>query len=318
MAGNIGKPITHYVLDVTEADLLILEVSSFQLETTVLFAPHISAILNLTPDHLNRYAGMDDYVAAKYRIVANQTRDDYTILNADDPLVAVTASRTRAEVIYFSARQKLDSGVWLEDNEIVATIAGQKTAILNTEKLKLPGRHNLRNAMAAVAVSLAYGADPESIREELQSFTGIENALEHIAEIGGVKFVNDTKSTNVSSLKAALESVEGQIVLIMGGQDKGNNYEPVKRLIDEKVTHLVLIGESKDRIKDNMSSIVETHQAETMDDAVRMAYSLANVEETVLLSPACASFDMFTDYIQRGKAFRDAVESIAEKERRTK
>jgi len=318
VAGNIGAPVSQYVLDLTASDLLVLEVSSFQLETTVDFAPAVSAILNIDRDHLDRYTGAEDYAAAKYRIFAAQTEDDYTILNADDPLTAACASRTRAEVVLFSSRQRLDDGVFLEDGKIVARRDGSQVEIIDSGKVKIPGRHNILNALAATAVSLLYGASPAVIAEELQNFSGLEHALEFVDTIRGVKFINDSKSTNVFSLKAALESLNGNTILIMGGRDKGNDYSPLEPIIPEKVSHLIIIGESADKIQDAIGGYTKVSRAGSMKEAVSLAYSVATSGETILMSPACASFDMFRDYAERGVIFKKLVRQIADSERSKK
>jgi UDP-N-acetylmuramoylalanine--D-glutamate ligase len=324
VAGNIGTAVPRCVLDLTELDLLVLETSSFQLETTVHFAPEVGVILNITRDHFDRYNSIEDYAAAKYRIFANQTRDNYTVLNADDPLTMACASRTRARVILFSSRRRLDEGLCVEDGEIVAKSDRSRIAILKRDELRIPGRHNLENVLAAAAVSLVYGADLEVIRGELKSFPGLEHALEFVNEVRGVKFIDDSKSTNVASLKAALESFpsiepvwngkNGNVILIMGGRDKGNDYAPLKPLVQKKVNHLVLIGESAEKIQNSIGGYTSSHRAATMEDAVWLAYSLAKSGDTVLLSPACASFDMFTNYAERGVIFKGAVRKIAEAE----
>lgn len=317
VAGNIGKPISQYVMDLTESDLLVLEVSSFQLETIVHFSPKVSVMLNIAPDHLDRYNSVEDYAAAKYRIFMNQADGDYTVLNADDPLTAACASRTRAKVILFSSRKKLDEGVYLEDDEVLANHNESRTAIIKRGELRIPGRHNLENAMAAVAVSLIYGVDPAAMREELRSFSGLEHALEFVDQVRGVKFINDSKCTNVVSLKAALESFPAKgknLILIIGGRDKGNDYNPVKPLIQGRVSHLILIGESADKIESAIGAYTITHRASALEDAVYMAYSLAKPGDIVLLSPACASFDMFRDYAERGTIFKGLVKRIARSE----
>jgi UDP-N-acetylmuramoylalanine--D-glutamate ligase len=315
VAGNIGKPITRYVLELTESDLLVLEVSSFQLEATVDFAPEVSVILNIKQDHFDRHSGIEDYASAKYRIFANQTEDDYTVLNADDPLAMACVDRTRAKVILFSSQQRLDEGIYVEGGEVVARYNGSSVAVAKTDEIRIPGRHNLENAMAAIAVSLIYGVGVEIIRDVLRDFPGLEHALEFVDEVRGVRFINDSKSTNVISLKAALESLNGNVILIMGGRDKGNDYTPLNLLVKEKVSHLILIGESADKIQKSIGVYTESHRAKDMEDAVNLAYSLANSGDTVLLSPACASFDMFRDYAERGAIFKEMVGKIAEAEK---
>lgn len=315
VAGNIGKPITRYVLELTESDLLVLEVSSFQLEATVNFAPEVSVILNIKQDHFDRHSSIADYASAKYRIFANQTGDDYTVLNADDPLTLACANRTRAKVILFSSQQRLDKGIYVEGGEIVARYGGSRIAVLKQDEIRIPGRHNRENAMAAVAASLIYGVDVGIIGDVLRDFPGLEHAIEFVDEVRGVRFINDSKSTNVISLKAALESLNGSVILIMGGRDKGNDYTPLNLLVKEKVSHLILIGESADKIQESIGVYTESHGAEEMEDAVNLAYSLANSGDTVLLSPACASFDMFRDYAERGAIFKEMVGKIAEAEK---
>ncbi len=315
VAGNIGKPITRYVLELTESDLLVLEVSSFQLEATVDFTPEVSVILNIKQDHFDRHSSIEDYASAKYRIFANQTEDDYTILNADDPLTLACATRTRAKVILFSSQQRLNQGIYVEGGEVIARYGESRVAVIKQNEIRIPGRHNLENAMAAIAASLIYGVDVEIIRDVLRDFPGLEHALEFVDEVSGVRFINDSKSTNVISLKAALESLNGKVVLIMGGRDKGNDYTPLNLLVKEKVSHLILIGESADKIQKSIGIYTESHLAKDMGDAVALAYSLANPGDTALLSPACASFDMFRDYAERGAIFKEMVGKIAEAEK---
>jgi UDP-N-acetylmuramoylalanine--D-glutamate ligase len=311
VAGNIGIPLSNYVLDLDENDLLVLEVSSFQLETTVNFRPKVSAILNIMQDHLDRHKDLDEYINAKYRIFANQTNEDWIILNADDSLASECVSRTQAKALLFSSSQILDNGVYLEDGNIVAKLPDkEKIVICKSSELKIPGRHNIENAMVALAVSLIYDSDIDDVTEVLRNFTGIENALEFVGEANGVRFINDTKATNIVSLKAALESINDGIVLIIGGRDKGNDYTQIIQLVKDKVKHLVIIGESADKIEDALGCYSHPHRARTMDDAVRMSFELAGKGDTILLSPACASFDMFRDYAERGKIFKEIAQRI--------
>jgi UDP-N-acetylmuramoylalanine--D-glutamate ligase len=313
VAGNIGIPLSQYVLDLTESDLLVLEVSSFQLETTVHFRPAISVILNIMTDHMDRHKDFEEYYTAKRRIFANQTKQDYIVLNADDSMASACAFLTDAKVVFFSSRQILDKGVYLKDGNIVANLHGDDSVtICRTSELKIPGRHNIENAMTATAISMIYGAEPESIAKVLRTFKGLEHALEFAGEANGIRFIDDSKATNVISLKAALESMEKGVVLIIGGRDKGNDYTPIIPLVKEKVKHLVIIGESADKILNALGNFSVPHKAGTMDDAVSMAYKLAESGDTVLLSTACASFDMFRDYAERGRIFKEAVKRIVE------
>jgi UDP-N-acetylmuramoylalanine--D-glutamate ligase len=313
VAGNIGTPLSQYVLDLTESDLLVLEVSSFQLETTVHFRPIVSVILNIMTDHLDRHKDFEEYYTAKRRIFANQTEQDYIVLNADDPIASACASLTCANAVFFSSRQKLDKGVYLKDGNIMANLNGNDIVVVcKSDELRIPGRHNLENAMASTAVSMICGADHDSIAEVLKTFSGLEHALEFAGEANGVRFIDDSKATNVVSLKAALESMDRRVILIIGGRDKGNDYTPIIPLVKEKVKHLVIIGESAEKIQNSLGSFTNPHRAGTMDDAVSMAYRLAEPGDSVLLSTACASFDMFRDYAERGRIFKEAVKRIVE------
>ncbi|MGB9596978.1 MAG: UDP-N-acetylmuramoyl-L-alanine--D-glutamate ligase, partial [Candidatus Poribacteria bacterium] len=311
VAGNIGIPLSQYVLDLKESDLLVLEVSSFQLETTVYFKPFVSVILNVMTDHLDRHKDFDEYISAKYKIFANQTEEDYIILNADDPNANAAEKMTKAKSILFSSRRNLEKGIYLENDYIVANLNGdKKIPVCKIGELKIIGIHNVENSMAATAISLIYGAELESIADVLREFKGLEHALEFVAEINGIRFINDSKATNVISLKAALESIDTGINLIIGGRDKGNDYEPIIPLVKEKVRHLIIIGESADKIENSLGHFTKSIRATTIDDAVNKAYNFAKSGETVLLSTACASFDMFRDYADRGNKFKEAVKRL--------
>ncbi|HGJ67518.1 TPA: UDP-N-acetylmuramoyl-L-alanine--D-glutamate ligase, partial [bacterium] len=244
-------------------------------------------------------------------IFANQTNEDWIILNADDSLASGCVSRTQAKALLFSSSQILDNGVYLEDGNIVAKLPDKEKAVIcKSDELKIPGRHNIENAMVAIAISMIYDSDIDDVAEVLRNFSGIENALEFVGEVNGVKFINDTKATNIVSLKAALESINDGIVLIIGGRDKGNDYTQIIPLVKDKVKHLVIIGESADKIEDALGCYSHPHRARTMDDAVRMSFELAGKGDTILLSPACASFDMFRDYTERGRIFKEIAQRI--------
>jgi len=315
VAGNIGTPLSKYVLGLSESDLLVLEISSFQLETTLNFRPKVSVILNIMQDHIDRHSDLKEYITAKHRIFANQTQDDYTILNADDERSYACASLTRAKVIFYSSTKKLDSGVYMENGKITAHLNDANTiSICGDDELRISGRHNLENALAATAIGLLYGVTSDDIRNVLNSFTGLEHALEFVSEVNGVRFINDSKATNVISLKAALESMDGRIILIIGGRDKGNDYTSVISLIKDKVPDMIIIGESAEKIQDSLGSFTRSHKAATMKDAIYKAFEVAHPGDSVLLSPACASFDMFTDYAERGRIFKETVQTFFSKE----
>ncbi len=311
VAGNIGTPLSQYVLDLNESDLLVLEISSFQLETTVYFKPIVSVILNIMTDHLDRHKDFDEYVSAKYKIFANQTEEDYIIINADDPNALVAEKLAKSKQLLFSSRRRLETGIYIENDYIVANLDGNKKMhICKIEEIKMIGRHNIENSMAATAIGVIYGAEPESIADVLREFKGLEHALEFVEEINGIRFIDDSKATNVISLKAALESIDTGINLIIGGRDKGNDYDPLIPLVRDKVKHLIIIGESADKIENSLGHLTKSVRATTMDDAVNKAYNLAKPGETVLLSTACASFDMFRDYVDRGNKFKEAVKKL--------
>ncbi len=309
VAGNIGLPLSNYVLDLTKSDLLVLEISSFQLETTVNFRPRVSVILNIMQDHMDRHRDMDEYISAKYRIFANQTSDDNTILNAEDPLTLACESYTKGKVILFSSQKKLEKGVYVNNGKIIADLE-EPLSICNLNDIKIPGRHNLENVLSAIAISTIYNISPEVISDVLRKFNGIEHALEFVGEINGIRFINDTKATNVLSLKAALESISRNIILIIGGRDKGNDYSTVMPLIKQKVKQLIIIGESAEKIERSIGNLTNSYRAGTMEEAVFKAYEMASPGDSILLSPACASFDMFRDYAERGKIFKEIVKKI--------
>lgn len=309
VAGNIGSPLSNYVLDLTESDLLVLEISSFQLETTVNFRPKVGVILNIMQDHMDRHSDMNEYISAKYRILANQTSDDYTILNAENPLSAICESYTKGKVILFSSQNKLKKGIYIDKDKVIANIE-RPLSICNINEIKIPGRHNIENILAATAISMIYNVSPEIISDVVKNFNGIENALEFVGEKNGIKFINDTKATNVLSLKAALESINNGIILIIGGRDKGNDYTSVIPLIKQKVKQLIIIGESAEKIERSLGNLTKSYRAETMEEAVFKAYETASSGDSVLLSPACASFDMFRDYAERGKIFKEIASRI--------
>ncbi len=309
-AGNIGTALCQEVLDLKERDIIVAEVSSFQLETIERFRPHVAVMLNIHRDHMDRHRDMKEYIAAKSRIFENQTEDDFAVINADDPIVTSISQGIRSKVIPFSLRRKIKGGVYLEEGWLVSEIRGDHSRIIAGEKVKLMGRHNLSNIAAAIAVSMVMGIEAEKIAEVVSEFRGIEHALEIVGRINGVTYINDTKATNVAATKAALEALPGDVVLIMGGVDKGNDYEELRELIEKKVRHLILLGIEVGKIEDAFRGICPMHRAEDMREAVYLASSLASPGGYVLLSPANASFDLFRDYRERGERFKEAVNAI--------
>jgi UDP-N-acetylmuramoylalanine--D-glutamate ligase len=309
-AGNIGTALSKEVMDLDEDDLIVAEVSSFQLETIELFRPTVAVMLNIYRDHMDRHRDMEEYISAKSRIFENQTQDDLAVINADDPIVRSISKGVKSRVIPFSVEGRVEGGVYLEDGWLVSEVDGRKVRVVPVERINLIGRHNLSNISAAVAVGMLMGVGPREIAEAVSGFHGIEGALEIVARINGVTYINDTKATNVAATKAALEALSGGVVLIMGGVDKGNDYDPLKGMIGEKVEHLILLGPNVGRIKSAFEGICPMHSARDMDEAVEIASSLAKPGGYVLLSPANASFDLFRDYRERGERFKEAVNAI--------
>ena len=314
-AGNIGIPLSAEALNLTPEDLVVAEVSSFQLETTATFRPRISVALNLSRDHLDRHGTMAAYRAAKLKICANQRSTDWIVLNAADTAVAGFASETNAQAMFFSDVETLQNGACLRDDAVVVSCDGETYEVCKRSDIRLLGRHNLQNVLAAVAVGHLLALSPDTMRAAIRGFSAsdypaLEHAFELVAAVNGVRYINDSKATNVAAVKAALASLDAPILLIMGGYDKGNDYAPLVALVREKVKGLILLGEHTQIIRNALARHVVTWDAATMGIAVNIAKTDAKPGDVVLLSPANASFDMFTDYKARGQAFRKAVIEI--------
>ncbi len=315
LAGNIGYAFSEEVAE--NKGYPILEVSSFQLDHIDTFKPHISLLLNITPDHLNRYNNsFEEYAAAKCRITENQTSKDYFIYNSDDPVVNNHAveveNRDNHPALWaFSCQKEVNEGAFLRNNEIILRLNQKEEALMSINELSLSGRHNLYNGMATALAARAAEIKNEAIRESLKSFMGVEHRLELVRVLEGVKYINDSKATNVNAVWFALDSIKEPITLILGGRDKGNDYTELIPFINDKVHTIVAIGESKNRVKEQLGDAVLNYkEAETMHDAVITAYKAAKRGEVVLLSPACASFDMFESYEERGNVFKKEVNRI--------
>jgi UDP-N-acetylmuramoylalanine--D-glutamate ligase len=318
VCGNIGEPFADCALDIAENGYAAVEVSNFQLETIEEFNPHIAAILNLTPDHLDHYAGFDEYKQAKYRIAENQSASDYLILNADDAELARDTIVTAAHKIYFSTSRPLSSGVYLEGAKLVAKIGDTTFEIIDASEIRIPGPHNLQNAAAAALAGLLIGIKAENIAQALKSFPGVPHRLEDIGTIAGIKFINDSKATNVDSVCYALRSVDAPICLIAGGRDKGGSYRPIAEYGKGKIKEMILIGEAKEKIFEALGKVFPVQFADSMEEAVHKAFNSASPGDAVLLSPACSSFDMFANYEQRGEIFKKAVANLSNKRETTR
>ncbi|MCK4648309.1 UDP-N-acetylmuramoyl-L-alanine--D-glutamate ligase, partial [bacterium] len=302
VAGNIGHPLSSCVSE--DYELVVSEVSSFQLERIKTFRPFITVLLNIAPDHLDRYRDLDEYMGAKKRIFLNQGRSDFAVLNRDDPNCRTLS--TEAKKIFFS-REELEEGVYLKEEIIMANLSGRSQEVIHREAIGIKGLHNLENALAAIATCLILKVKVTSIRRVLKEFKGISHRMEFIGEIKGVRFVNDSKATNVSSVMKSLVSFKKPIILIAGGKDKGLDYSPLRPLVEKKVKALILLGEAKKKIAQALSSCKRIKMAEDMKEAVNIAFGLAGEGEIVLLSPACSSYDMFQNFEERGKAFKKVV-----------
>ncbi len=311
VGGNIGTPLINLVAGSRDDGWTVIELSSFQLEAVERLHLFAAVLLNITPDHLDRYASMEEYAAAKARIFLNQTPEDLAVLNADDERVAGMSSLTKARVVHFSRQRVLDEGICLRGAEVVIRSGGSERVLISRDEIGLRGAHNLENVMAALAVGLACGASPDSMRATVRAFRGVEHRLEFVAEIEGIAFYNDSKATNVDAAIKSLEAFPGRVIVILGGKDKGSDYTPLARLVRERCEHVILIGAASDKIASALAGTRPLHRAATMSEAVRRGFELGRRGDTVLLAPACASFDMFDNYEHRGRVFKEAVWSLS-------
>jgi UDP-N-acetylmuramoylalanine--D-glutamate ligase len=313
VGGNIGTPLISLVESSRADGWTVVEMSSFQLETIKEFHPTVAVALNVTPNHMDRYESFTDYAAAKHRIFMNQTPGDVAILNADDEVVSSWAKGLRAHVTCFSVKQELEEGLFLRGRDILSRAAGSERVLLNSNEMKLRGRHNIENLLAAVAAGLACGAAPDSMRETVRNFEPVEHRLEFVREVDGVKFYNDSKATSVDATVKALEAFSeeaGKVVLILGGRGKKAPYAPLASLVREGVRKLILVGEDAETIERELGDLAASARASDMSDAVTLSFEAAEAGDTVLLAPACASFDMFESYEHRGRVFKEAVASL--------
>ena len=313
VAGNIGLPLVEVVQDHAPIDVIVAEVSSFQLETTYYFRPRVAVILNVTPDHLDRHRTVREYAAAKARIFANQGDGDATVLNRDDGVVAAMGGGSRAKVLFFSRKHNVDQGAFVRNEEVVLRLNGPATAVCPIVEIGIPGAHNLENALAATAAAGFLGVPAPIIGKTLREFKGVAHRLEFVAEVDGVSYINDSKGTNPDAAIKALEAYEQPIVLIAGGRNKGNDFTLFAEKIKEKVRVLVVLGESAGEIAAaaEAAGFNKIFRAKDFGDAVYLAREAARPGDIVLLSPACASWDMFKNYEERGELFKAIVREFA-------
>lgn len=310
VGGNIGTPVISLAGQTSPESLLVLEISSFQLETIERFRPWIAAILNITPDHLDRHHTFEAYVDAKARIFENQQAGDFAVLNADDPASAGLKNRSKGIVHWFSRRQVVENGAYVKNDRIVFLSAGKEIAILPVSDIQLKGAHNLENVLAAVCVTMLAGCEPEQVRRAVAEFQGVEHRLELVATVDGVAFYNDSKATNVDATMKALESFPHNIHLILGGKDKGSDYTVLNPLLRQRTKAAYLIGAAADKIKSHIQGATRIVHSGALDRAVRQAFEAAASGDIVLLAPACASFDQFENYEQRGRVFKELVQAL--------
>ncbi len=311
VAGNIGNAFSDIVLDVKENEFVSLEVSSFQLDYIKSFRPKVAMILNITPDHLNRYENkLENYTQSKLRIYENQTAEDYLILNKDDLNLQINVSGQLSSIYYFSLSQYVTDGCFLDGQNIYYIERGAKKFECATNDIQLRGEHNWSNAMAVISAAKLFNLDNDKIISALRTFKAVEHRLELVMEINGVKFINDSKATNVDSVVYALKSFETPIHLILGGKDKGNDYSQIEDLVKNNVKQIYAIGSSSKKIKDYFSGKINVEIYSSLKEAAVNAFENAERDEVVLLSPACASFDMFENYEDRGKQFKKIVENL--------
>ncbi|MEG1408221.1 MAG: UDP-N-acetylmuramoyl-L-alanine--D-glutamate ligase [Terrisporobacter sp.] len=312
IVGNIGNPVIETVEHTDENSVLVTELSSFQLESIVDFKPKVSAVLNLSPDHLNRHHTMENYIEAKGNIFKNQDKYDFTVLNYDDEQVRVLQSKCKGKVIFFSRKEKLDEGVYLDaDNNIVIDI-DEKIVLLNKKELSLPGGHNLENCMAAIAMSYVCNVDLNTLKHVLKTFKAVEHRLEYVKTLNDIMFVNDSKGTNPDSTIKAVQSYESPVILIAGGYNKDSDYNELLEISKDNVKALVLMGETADTIEEcaKTKGYKTIIRVSNMKEAVEASYDLAKKGDVVLLSPACASWDMYKSFEVRGNDFKENVNNL--------
>jgi UDP-N-acetylmuramoylalanine--D-glutamate ligase len=309
LAGNIGTPLISRVEQSSDTSVAVVELSSYQLELIETFRPNISVFLNLTPDHLDRHHTLESYGAAKARIFENQTEADSAILNADDPGTTPYAP-AKPQVYWFSRKQRVAQGAFVKGSEILFRRAGKEETVLKVTDIPLAGAHNVENVLAAVVAARLVGAEPAAIAKGVRSFAGVEHRLEFVAEIGGVRYYNDSKATNVDATLKALDAFPGRILIILGGKDKGSDYTLLQAPLREKAILALLIGAASEKIERQIAGSVAIERAETIERAVETAAHAARAGDIVLLAPACASFDQFQNYEHRGRVFKELVHQL--------
>jgi UDP-N-acetylmuramoylalanine--D-glutamate ligase len=312
VGGNIGRPVTAMVEESTPESWSVLEVSSFQLETVETFKPKIALVLNITPDHLDRHGTFEVYAGLKARITEFQTAEDFLVLNGEDKETQMIAAKTKAQVYWFSGRRPMKQGAFVHGESVlfVAREGAKAEPVMPVAEISLAGAHNVENVLAAVCAAKLAGVESETIRAAVREFKAVEHRLEFVREVGGVKYYNDSKATNVDATMKAVEAFAGGVHLILGGKDKGSDYRVLEPLLRERVKTVITIGSAAEKIERQLDGVVKIERAETLERAVAFAQAQAVAGDTVLLAPACASFDQFENYEQRGRVFKELVQAL--------
>jgi UDP-N-acetylmuramoylalanine--D-glutamate ligase len=311
VGGNIGTPSISLVAKATPESVIVLEVSSFQLETIRSFRPKIAVVLNVTPDHLDRHRTFTAYVDAKARIFENQQSEDFAVLNADDPTCVDLSRRTQAQVFWFSRKREVDKGACVREGQIFMRRQRMELAVMPVSEIPLKGGHNIENVLAGICASELMGCDPANIRNAVRGFKAVEHRLEYVATVRGVDYYNDSKATNVDATIKALESFPANIHLILGGKDKGSDYTVLNNLLRQRVKCVYIIGAAAEKIQSQIKGAASIIAAGNMETAIKQASLSAQAGDIVLLAPACASFDQFENYEHRGRVFKELVESLS-------
>ena len=312
VGGNIGRPVTAMVAESTPQSWSVLEVSSFQLETIEAFKPQIAMVLNITPDHLDRHGSFEAYAAAKARITENQTAEDFLVLNGENKAAQMVAANTKAQIYWFSARRPIKQGAFVHGESIlfVSKEGAVAEPVMPVAEVPLAGSHNVENVLAAVCAARLAGVPSETIRAAVAAFKAVEHRLEFVREVRGVRYYNDSKATNVDATEKAIAAFAGGVHVILGGKDKDSDYSTLTPLLRERVKTVITIGSAAEKIERQLAGVVKIESAETLQRAVARAEELAVAGDTVLLAPACASFDQFANYEERGRVFKDLVQAL--------
>ena len=312
VGGNIGRPVTAMVAESTPQSWSVLEVSSFQLETIEAFKPQIAMVLNITPDHLDRHGSFEAYAAAKARITENQTAEDFLVLNGENKAAQMVAANTRAQIYWFSSRRPIKQGAFVHGESIlfVSKEGAVAAPVMPVAEVPLAGSHNVENVLAAVCAARLAGVPSETIRAAVAAFKAVEHRLEFVREVRGVKYYNDSKATNVDATEKAIAAFTGGVHVILGGKDKDSDYSTLTPLLRERAKTVITIGSAAEKIERQLAGVVKIESAETLQRAVARAEELAVAGDTVLLAPACASFDQFANYEERGRVFKDLVQAL--------